>query len=77
MLSYANCKIGQSEALTFFDHGSNIHSIDGSLAEKKGLQRVSSTPTSLNVLGRGGEGNSVKSQHGSFRFNLGPGDKGE
>jgi len=30
MLSYANCKIGQSEALTFFDRGSNIHSIDGS-----------------------------------------------
>ena len=54
MLSYANCKIGQSEALTFFDRGSNIHSIDGSLAEKKGLQRVSSTPTSLNVLGGGG-----------------------
>ena len=66
-------KIGESEVLVFFDRGANIHIIDGSLAEKEGLQRVSSNPTSLTVVG----GNRVKSNHGTFRFNLGPGDKGE
>ena len=66
-------KIGNSEVLVFFDRGANIHIIDGSLAEKEGLQRVSSNPTCLTVVG----GNRVKSNHGTFRFNLGPGDNGE
>ena len=66
-------KIGTSEVLVFFDRGANIHIIDGSLAEKEGLQRVSSNPTCLTVVG----GNKVKSNHGTFRFNLGPGDNGE
>ena len=66
-------KIGNSEALIFFDRGANIHIIDGSLAEREGLQRVSSAPTSLTVVG----GNKVRSNHGTFRFNLGPGDRGE
>ena len=66
-------KIGGTEALVFFDRGANIHIIDGSLAEREGLQRVSSAPTSLTVVG----GNKVRSNHGTFRFNLGPGDKGE
>ena len=66
-------KIGSTESLVFFDRGANIHIIDGSLAEREGLQKVSSDPTSLTVVG----GNRVKSNHGTFRFNLGPGDKGE
>ena len=66
-------KIGDSEVLVFFDHGANIHIIDGSLAEKEGLQRVSDNPTCLTVVG----GNKVKSNHGTYRFNLGPGDNGE
>ena len=66
-------KIRNSKVLVFFDHGANIHIIDGSLAEKEGLQRVSSNPTCLTVVG----GNRVKSNHGTFRFNLGPGDNGE
>ena len=37
------------------------------------MQKVSSDPTSLMVVG----GNRVKSNHGTLRFNLGPGDKGE
>ena len=57
----------------FFDRGANIHIIDGSLAEKEGLQRVFSNPTCLTVVG----GNRVKSNHGTFRFNLGPRDNGE
>ena len=66
-------KIGESEVLVFFDRGANIHIIDGSLTEKEGLQRVSTNPTSLTIVG----GNKVRSNHGTFQFNLGPGDKGE
>ena len=66
-------RIGGSDVLVFFDRGANIHIIDGSLAEREGLQRVSSNPTCLTVVG----GNKVKSNHGTFRFNLGPGDNGE
>ena len=66
-------KIGSSEALIFFDRGANIHIIDGELAKREGLQKVSSVPTNLTVVG----GNKVRSNHGTFRFNLGPGDKGE
>ena len=65
-------KIGSVEALVFFDRGANIHFIDGSLAEKEGLQKVSSSPTSLTVVG----GNKVRSNYGTFRFNLGLGGKG-
>ena len=66
-------KIGGSDVLVFFDRGANIHIIDGSLAEKEGLQQVSSSPTSLTVVG----GDKVKSDHGTYRFNLGPGDNAE
>ena len=66
-------KIGGSDVLVFFDRRANIHIIDGSLAEREGLQQVSCNPTCLTVVG----GNRVKSNHGTFRFNLGPGDKGE
>ena len=43
------------------------------LAEKEGLQKVSNTPNSLTVVG----GDKVNSNHGTFRFNLGPGDNDE
>ena len=66
-------KIGNSEALIFFDRGANIHIIDGELAEREGLQKVSSTPTNLTVVG----GNKVRLNQGTFRFNPGPGDRGE
>ena len=66
-------KIGGTEALIFFDRGANIHIIDGSMAEREGLQKVSSNPTSLTVVG----GDKVKSNHGTYRFNLGPGENGE
>ena len=66
-------RIGGSDVLVFFDRGANIHIIDGSLAEKEGLQQVSSSSTSLTVVG----GDKVVSDHGTFRFNLGPGDNDE
>ena len=59
-------KIGNSEVLIFLHRRANIHIIDGPVAEKEGLQRVSSTSTSLTVVG----GNKFRSQHGTFRFNL-------
>ena len=66
-------KIGGSDVLVFFDRGANMHIIDGSLAEKEGLQQVSNSPSSLTVVG----GDKVNSDHGTFRFNLGPGDNEE
>ena len=62
-------RIGGSYVLVFFDRGANIHIIDGSLAERE----VSSSSTSLTVVG----GDKVVSDHGTFRFNLGPGDNDE
>ena len=66
-------KIGGSEVLVFFDRGANVHIIDGLLAEKEGLQKVSNTPNALTVVG----GDKIYSDHGTFRFNLGPGDNDE
>ena len=57
-------KIGDSEALVFFARGVNIHIIDGSLTAKEDLQQVSSSPTSLTVVG----GKKVRSQHRTYRF---------
>ena len=66
-------RIGGSEVLVFFYRGANVHIIDGLLAEKEGLQKVSSTPNALTVVG----GDKIYSDHGTFRFNLGPGDNDE
>ena len=66
-------KIGGSEVLVFFDRGANVHIIDGLLAEKEGLQKVSNTLNALTVVG----GDKIYSDHGTFRFNLGPGDNDE
>ena len=66
-------KIGDSEALVFFDRGANIHIIDGSLAAEENLQQASSSQTSLTMVG----GKKIKSQHGTYRFNLGPAEKGK
>ena len=43
------------------------------LAEKEGLQKVSNTPNALTIVG----GDKIYSDHGTFRFNLGPGDNDE
>ena len=57
----------------FFDRGANVHIIDGLLAEKEGLQKVSNSPNAPTVVG----GDKIYSDHGTFRFNLGPRDKDE
>ena len=66
-------KIGSSEARVFFDWGANIHIINGSIAEKGGLQKVLNNPTNLTVVG----GSKIRSNHGSLRLNLGPGERVE
>ena len=45
----------------FFDRGANIHIIDGSLAAMEDLQKVSSSHTSLTMVG----GKKIKSQYGT------------
>ena len=66
-------KNGGSEVRVFFDQGANVHIIDGLLVEKEGLQKVSTTPNALTVVG----GDKIYSDHGTFRFNLGSGDDDE
>ena len=66
-------RIGGSDVLVFFYRGANVHIIDGLLAEKEGLQKVSNTPNSLTLVG----GDKVNFDHGIFRFNLDPGDNEE
>ena len=65
-----NIKIGNSECLVFFDTGANSHVIDGNIALKEGLQAISSERTRLGLIA----GGQVKSEFGTFRFNLGTGD---
>ena len=66
-------RIGEAVVLVFFDHGANIHIIDGELATKQNLQLVSDKPTALTVVG----GKKIKTDYGTFRFNLGPGENEE
>ena len=61
-------KIGTESVLTMFDTGAGTHLIEGGLAESQGLEKISSSPTSLSVVG----GGSVPTHFGIFRFFLGP-----
>ena len=63
-------RIGEAVVLVFFDRGANIHIIDGALATQQNLQLISSKPTALTVVG----GKKIKTDYGTFRFNLGPGE---
>ena len=48
-----NLRIGNSNCLTFFDSGANDHLIDGTLAEKEKLQKISENHADLGVIGGG------------------------
>ena len=65
--------MGDSNCQTFFDSGANAHLIDGQLARSEGLQLISSKAIALGVIG----GGSIKTEYGSFRFNLGPREDGK
>ena len=61
-------QIGGSQVLTFFDSGANSHLISGEVAETENLEKYSSRPTRITVVG----GGSVCSEYGSYKFGLGP-----
>ena len=46
-----NLRIGNSNCLTFFDSGANVHLIDRTLAIKEKLQKMSDTRADLGVKG--------------------------
>ena len=64
---------GDSNCLTIFDSGANAHLIDGGMASQEDLQLVSSKSVALDIIG----GGSIRTEYGSFRFNLGPGEDGK
>ena len=66
-------RIGGNKHLIFFDREANAHLVQGKMAVAAGFEITSSRPTSLTVVG----GGSLKTEYGSYRFNLGPGAGGE
>ena len=56
-----------------FDFGANTHLIDGQLAGLEELQLISSKAIALGVIGEG----LIRTEYGSFRFHLGPGEEGK
>ena len=69
----SNLWVGDSNCLTFFDSGGTTHLIDGQLARSEELKLISSKAIALGVIG----GGSIKTEYGSFRFILGPGEDGK
>ena len=67
-----NLRIRNSNCLTFFDSGAFVHLIDGTLAIKEKLQKISDTRADLGVIG----GGVITAESGNFRFNLGSGKDG-
>ena len=55
-------RIRGTNHLIFFDRGANAHLVQGKMAVAAGFEVTSSRPTSL----------TVKTEYGSYRFNLGP-----
>ena len=68
-----NLRVGDSNCLTFFDSGANAHLIDGRMARQEGLQLISNKLVALGIIG----GGSIRTEYGSFRFNLGSGEDGK
>ena len=68
-----NLRVGDSNCLNFFNSGANTHLIDGRMARQEDLQLISSKSIAISVIG----GGSIKTEYGSFRFNLGPGEDGK
>ena len=61
-----NLRVGDSNCLNFFNSGANTHLIDGRMARQEDLQLVSSKSVALGIIG----GGSIRTEYGSFRFNL-------
>ena len=65
-------RIGQSECLMFFDSGVNTHLVEKTLIVNKNLKRFSECEAEIGVIGD----RTLATESGSFRFNLGSGQKG-
>ena len=65
-------QISRTNHLIFFDRGANAHLVQGKMAVAAGFEITSSWHSSLTVVG----GGSVKTEYGSYPFNLGPGAGG-
>ena len=68
-----NLRVGDSNCLTFYDSGTNTHLIDGQWARLEEFQLISNNSIALGLKG----GGSIRTEYGSFRFNLGPGEDGK
>ena len=66
-------RIGGSDLLIFYDRGASLNLIQGCIAEKEGLHRVSSNPGKLRV----GGGMEIDTVYGIYKVLLGPTDSGE
>ena len=66
-------RVGDLNCLPFFESGANTHLIDGQLARLEELQLISNKAVALGVKG----GGSIRTEYGSFQFNLGPGEDGK
>ena len=66
-------RIGGTNHLIFFDRGAKAHLVQGKMTVAAGFQITSSRPTSLTVVG----GGNLKTEYGSYQFNLGPEAGGE
>ena len=68
-----NRQEGDSNSLTFFNSGANIHLIDGQLARSEESHQISSKAIALEVIG----GGLIRTEYKSFQFNLKPGEDGK
>ena len=59
-------RIGGNNQLIIFDRGANTHLVQGKMAVAAGFEITSSRPMSLTVVG----GENLKTEYGSYRFNL-------
>ena len=66
-------QIGSKKRLIFFDSGANMHLCKGDMAIDENFKLISRKPTSLTVVG----GSQIRTEHGVYRFNLGPTVKDE
>ena len=65
--------IGSTKLIVFFDRGASFNLIQGSIAEREGLHRISSNPGKL----RAGGGMEINTVFGIYKVHLGPTDSGE
>ena len=66
-------KVRGKDVLTFYDRGASQHLINGALAEEMGIKVLSTTPSSLSVVG----GGSIDANYGLYRMAIGQTTEGK